>query len=61
MKGYSDMSHHANPAHQKAFYQRQKDAGLIKISVWVPKIKKEEFREAYDKLANRWRKLDIFK
>jgi hypothetical protein len=55
------MSHHANPAHQKAFYQRQKDAGLIKISVWVPKIKKEEFREAYDKLANRWRKLDIFK
>ena len=40
---------------QTRYYRRMREAGISRVSVWVPKTKRAEFFDAYDTLADCWR------
>ena len=48
-----------NVRKQRAFYQRQKERGLVRISVYVPDADRDAFWDAVDKLRDRWHAMGL--
>ena len=42
---------------QRSYQQRQRDRGLVRLSVYVPDEDRDTFYKAIDKLRIRWRKM----
>jgi len=41
---------------QRAYHKRKTDAGIKRLSVYVPDAGKEDFKKAMVRLNNKWRK-----
>ncbi len=39
---------------QRTYYQRQKDRGLVRLSVYIPDSERDTFWDAVDKLRAKW-------
>jgi len=45
--------------YQKSYHQRRVDAGMKRVSVWIPGERQEEFDAAVEKLQRKWTKLGL--
>lgn len=39
---------------QREYYQRMRDAGFSRVSVWVPEARRGQFNDIVDKLTEEW-------
>lgn len=51
-----DEAARAHAETQKAYYARMREAGMVRVSHWIPKEAKDDFEDRLEKLRQLWRK-----
>lgn len=51
-----DEAKQAHAEAQKAYYTRMRDAGMVRVSHWIPREAKDDFEDRLEKLRQLWRK-----
>jgi len=41
---------------QREYHRRRREAGLVRVSAWIPKGGRAAFWEAYDQLVEGWKR-----
>ena len=39
---------------QKAYHERRREAGMVRVSTWIPEAKRDEFAKAVARLQKKW-------
>ena len=46
----------AAAVHQRQYHQRKVKAGMLRVSVWIPRLKRDEFRQLTEAALEQWQK-----
>lgn len=48
----------AHRERQQAYHQRQLESGMMRVSVWIPKARRDQFNASVERLKKKWTKED---
>lgn len=56
MKTAKTSAPEAHAQAQREYYKRMRDAGMTRVSNWIPEVAKDDFEDRLEKLRRQWRK-----